>query len=247
MPRRRSLYSKSNEQPETPKKKAKGRAKKARPRLEIATPTASNFSVEDVFQEPTLEQREQIRLRQIRRADLDRERADSYDLPEHRRQYQTQEGVNYSEPHIKPPQYQNRKPNPLPSDPDLHEDDPDLNSNRIAALDLRDQKLLNLDNLLTRAQSLLTQLRHSVTAVAQEAADDQQQNHHASRIQWILTEAIEPWFGEIDNHLQSLIQKVPDQAEQPVQSVQESSPATPTRVTPDQSIQQLTPYQQDFK
>jgi len=201
----KGLYSAAHDQTKNPGRKIARRKKGRKARKPVAfTPGVS--------QVPTDARRRRLRELQLQ-GDVDP-----------RRQYETQYGVNYSEPHILPPRHDLRDPNPLP-DPDIHGDETNLpdvdlqrraateeNLPRIAELPVGDASIIQFDNQLTTAFNTLRSLKTAADALLQRVGQEAnpQSTHHAEQITWILEEAILPWLEEVDGHLDGIIEVTPE-------------------------------------
>lgn len=176
------LYSSSHD-----REKVTGSSRKAqkRPRTAINYEAAKEPTTQEkstvVSAEPTQKQRELLRQRQLE-TDRDSALRDKDIEPDHRRRYEAQGEVYYSEPRHRAPRMDARSKMPvLPGDPDLEQGDTDLISSvqilppglvternaqkRIAEISLTDQSLSDADNALTTCYNGINQLRMALDGI----------------------------------------------------------------------------------
>lgn len=136
-----------------------------------------------------------------------------------RRQYQLQDGTtNQSEPHVLPPRDDLRKPRVIESDPDLDQEDPDLDPTAVVAagpivpLTATDQAIRKVDDLLTDLTSKARSLREAANALMSRVrpTDSDEAIHGAEQILWIVEEAVLPWLREIDQNFDSILAATPE-------------------------------------
>jgi len=125
-----------------------------------------------------------------------------------RRKYETQDGTSHSEPRHLPPRMDLRKPRSLPDvDLDLEEPGQEGSLPRFAAMTPQDQEVNRLDQLISQATSTLSNLRQAAEATLKRANAEgtTEQQHNAERIVWIITDALQPWMTEIDQHFDQVL------------------------------------------
>ena len=216
------LYSSSHDRSAKPERK---RQAKPKPAAKAQLTTIK----EPLSISPTEAQRQALRARQVQAvlSDVDM-------LPDHRRKYVTQDGVNYSEPRVLGPRMDLRtKARTLPGDPDLEESlqedagliAPTASGERIADVSLEDQVVLNIDNALTKAAAAVNNLQSACQALLNKLTpvDDPALRHNAERMFWIVSEAVGPWLKEVDGHLDGVIQATPEKVSQKTQGEQNGS------------------------
>jgi len=220
--RRGVLYSASHDPTRNPSAKTK-RAKKTRSPENMDPPSRPSSSKVSYTPQltPTDAQREQMRINQLRGQEEEKDV---------RRQYETVDGTNLSEPHVLPPRLDLRKTRTL-HDPDIDESDFDQRTaaedeelGRIAELSVRDAAIIQLDNQLTsvfRQMRTLKTTADALLARAQQEANPQAL-HHSEQIQWIVNEALIPWLKEVDENLDGVIEVTPEG-----EAVGESPPEEP--------------------
>lgn len=199
----RYLYSSRRDRNNQPEKKSSRKSRKKNPILPDPRSVAPLI--------PGTDERQRMRESQLGRTAAHDPDLEGYQ----RRRYETQEGVNYSEPHHLPPRHDLRKPNPI-DDPDLEQDDPDLvtaSLGRIAEISLRDEDLTKIDNLISDCFRDVRSLKSALEDLHRRSLreKDSEIPYHAEQGVWICEEALEGWLREIDSHLDSIIQQTPEE------------------------------------
>jgi hypothetical protein len=134
--------------------------------------------------------------------------ADAANAVDIRRKYETNDGTSFSEPRHLPPRMDLRKPRALP-DMDLVNEEPGQEGGlpRFAAMTPKDQEVNRLDQLISQVTSSISNLRQAAEA-AQKRANAEgsvEQQHNAERIVWIISDALQPWMVEIDQHFDQIL------------------------------------------
>jgi len=208
MTRGRSLYSAAHDKKNLPSQPKKAKRKKRTAEPEGPRNAAPKISFIPQLT-PTETQRERMRQIQLRGQE------EETDV---RRQYETLDGTNLSEPHVLPPRMDLRRTNHL-RDPDLDGDDLDSRTAaddeglpRIAELSVRDASIIQLDNQLTSVFSQMRTLKSTADALLNRAQQEAntQAIHHSEQILWIIDEALLPWLTEVDDHLDGIIEVTPE-------------------------------------
>jgi hypothetical protein len=228
----RGLYSSGHDRNKKPEKK-KSKRKAANRNTKIVGGNSTSPKAEGPeLPQPSMssDKRAKLRRQQMMQGraavDLVRGEPNIDEVPDVRREYTDQEGyTNHSEPRHMAPRMDQRTQRTLP-DQDI-QDDPDLRLagypvyegeeglERYAAIDTNSGSLVSVDNQISAVYNALSSLSAAADSLVREAnqqndAQGVEQQHHAERITWIVSEALIPWLGEIEGHLEGLLQASPE-------------------------------------